>query len=168
VVEQPTGEVSVARLVYDPGSPTRMVPRPEPQPLPANPLPLRMAFDQAVRVNVELTDEPPVSQGSWTVAALAPAPLFSVRQGRTVMLTLVNHGDTPGAVHVHGHHFRLLDNLDDGWKPFWLDTVTVPARQTLRLAFVADNPGPWPIERRSLMPSRPTFTAWFEVVAGHP
>ena len=24
------------------------------------------------------------------------------------------------AVHVHGHHFRLLDRLDDGWKPFWL------------------------------------------------
>jgi FtsP/CotA-like multicopper oxidase with cupredoxin domain len=83
------------------------------------------------------------------------------------MLTLVNRGDTPAAIHVHGHHFRLLDNLDDGWKPFWLDTVTVPAGQTLRLAFVADNPGPWPIERHSLAPSRPTFTAWFDVVARH-
>jgi FtsP/CotA-like multicopper oxidase with cupredoxin domain len=166
VVEQPTSEVSVARLVYDPSPPARMAPRPEPQPLPANPLPLRMAFEQAVRVDVDLTDEPPGSQGPWTVAALASAPLFSVRQGRTVILTLINRGDTPGAVHVHGHHFRVLDNLDDGWKPFWLDTVTVPAQRTLRLAFVADNPGPWPIERRSLVPSRPMFTAWFEVLAG--
>jgi hypothetical protein len=58
--------------------------------------------------------------------------------------------------------------LDDGWKPFWLDTLTVPARQTLRLAFVADDPGRWPIERRSLIQGRPTFTAWFEVVRGHP
>jgi FtsP/CotA-like multicopper oxidase with cupredoxin domain len=167
VVEQPTGDVLVARLVYDPIAPTRTVRLPEPQPLPANPLPLRMAFEQALRVDVDLADEPPVSQGPWTVTALTHAPFFSVRQGRTVILTLVNRGDIPGAVHVHGHHFRLLDNLDDGWKPFWLDTVTVPPRQTLRLAFVADNPGPWAIERHSLAPSRPTFTAWFEVVAGH-
>jgi hypothetical protein len=34
-------------------------------------------------------------------------------------------------VHVHGHAFRLLDRLDDGWKPFWLATVLVdmPAKQ---------------------------------------
>jgi FtsP/CotA-like multicopper oxidase with cupredoxin domain len=168
VVEQPTGDVLVGRLVYGPGPPTRMVRRPDPQPLPANSLPIRMAFEQAVRVDVDLADAATVSQGPWTLATLAPTPLFSVRQGRTVMLTLVNRADTPAAVHVHGHHFRLLDNLDDGWKPFWLDTVTVPAGQTLRLAFVADNAGPWAIERHSLAPSRPTFTAWFEVVARHP
>jgi len=163
LVEQPTGEEQVARLVYDPTPPARLLRRSEPQPLPANPLPLRMGFEQAVRVQIDLAGE----GAPWTVAALAPAPLFSVRQGRTVMLTLINSGDAPEAVHVHGHHFRLLDNLDDGWKPFWLDTLTVPARQTLRLAFVADNPGPWPIERRSLVASRPMFTAWFEVVSGN-
>jgi FtsP/CotA-like multicopper oxidase with cupredoxin domain len=167
LAEQPTGDALLARLVYDPAPPARFARRPEPQPLPANPLPLRMGFEQAVRVDVDLADERVIPQSPWTVAAWARAPLFSVRQGRTVMLTLVNRGDIPEVVYVHGHHFRLLDNLDDGWKPFWLDTLTVPGRQTLRLAFVADNPGPWPIERRSLLPSRPTFTAWFEVVAEH-
>jgi hypothetical protein len=34
---------------------------------------------------------------------------------------------------------RLLDRLDDGWKPYWLDTLTIPARQTDRVAFLADN-----------------------------
>jgi FtsP/CotA-like multicopper oxidase with cupredoxin domain len=169
LVEQPIGDVPVARLVYDRTPPARLLRRPDPSPLPANPLPLRMSFEQAVRVGVDLADDEPLLQGGpWTVAALAPAPLFSVRPGRTVILTLVNRGDTPQAVHVNGHHFRLLDNLDDGWKPFWLDTLTVPARQTLRLAFVADNPGRWLIERHLLMPWRPTLTAWFEVVAGHP
>jgi FtsP/CotA-like multicopper oxidase with cupredoxin domain len=167
LVEQPAGELQVGRLVYDPTPPARLLRRSEPQSLPANPLPLRMSFEQAVRVDIDLADERALPQGPWTVAAPAPAPLFSVREGRTVMLTLVNGGDIPEAVYVHGHHFRVLDNLDDGWKPFWLDTLTVPARQTLRLAFVADNPGPWAIERHSLAPSRPTFTAWFEVVAGH-
>jgi FtsP/CotA-like multicopper oxidase with cupredoxin domain len=167
LVEQPTGDVPVARLIYDPMPTARSRRRSEPQPLPANPLPPRMGFEQAVRVEINLADERALPQGSWTVAAPALAPLFSVRQGRTVVLTLVNRGDAPQVLHVHGHHFRLLDSLDDGWKPFWLDTLTVPARQTLRLAFVADNPGPWPIERRSLAPARPTFIAWFEVVAGH-
>jgi FtsP/CotA-like multicopper oxidase with cupredoxin domain len=168
LVEQPTGEAPLARFIYDPGSQARLVRRPEPQPLPPNPLPLRMAFEHALRVDIELEGEPTARAGPWTITALAPAPLFSVRLGRTVMLNLVNRGDVAHAVHVHGHHFRVLDNLDDGWKPFWLDTVTVPGQQALRVAFVADNPGAWPIERRLLAPMRPTFAAWFEVTEGHP
>ena len=169
LIEQPIGDVRVARLVYDRTPPARVMRRPDPSPLPANPLPLRMGFEQAVRVRIDLADdEAAVQGGPWAVTALASAPLFSVRPGHTAILTLINRGAIPQAVHVHGHHFRLLDNLDDGWKPFWLDTLTVPGGQTLRLAFVADNPGRWPIERRSLAQGRPTFTAWFEVAAGHP
>jgi len=169
LIEQPIGDVRVARLVYDRTPPARVIRRPDPSPLPANPLPLRMGFEQAVRVRIDLADdEAAVQSGPWAVTALASAPLFSVRPGHTAILTLINRGAIPQAVHVHGHHFRLLDNLDDGWKPFWLDTLTVPGGQTLRLAFVADNPGRWPIERRSLAQGRPTFTAWFEVAAGHP
>jgi FtsP/CotA-like multicopper oxidase with cupredoxin domain len=169
LVEQPIGDVRVASLVYDRTPPSRLVRRPEPSPLPANPLPLRMGFERAVRVHVDLADDEAAPQGGpWTVAALASAPLFSIRLGQTAILTLVNRSVTPQTVHVHGHHFRLLDNLDDGWKPFWLDALTVPAQQTLRLAFVADNAGRWPIERHSLVQGRPTFTAWFEVAAGHP
>ena len=169
LIEQPIGDVRVARLVYDRTPPARVMRRPDPSPLPANPLPLRMGFEQAVRVRIDLADdEAAVQGGPWAVTALASAPLFSVRPGHTAILTLINRGAIAQAVHVHGHHFRLLDNLDDGWKPFWLDTLTVPGGQTLRLAFVADNPGRWPIERRSLAQGRPTFTAWFEVAAGHP
>jgi len=169
LIEQPIGDVRVARLVYDRTPPARVMRRPDPSPLPANPLPLRMGFEQAVRVRIDLADdEAAVQGGPWAVTALASAPLFSVRPGHTAILTLINRGAIPQAVHVHGHHFRLLDNLDDGWKPFWLDTLTVPGGQTIRLAFVADNPGRWPIERRSLAQGRPTFTAWFEVAAGHP
>jgi FtsP/CotA-like multicopper oxidase with cupredoxin domain len=169
LIEQPIGDVRVARLVYDRTPPARVIRRPDPSPLPANPLPLRMGFEQAVRVRIDLADdEAAVQSGPWAVTALASAPLFSVRPGHTAILTLINRGAIAQAVHVHGHHFRLLDNLDDGWKPFWLDTLTVPGGQTLRLAFVADNPGRWPIERRSLVQGRPTFTAWFEVAAGHP
>ena len=37
--------------------------------------------------------------------------------------------------------FRLLDRLDDGWKPFWLDTLAIEPGQTQRIAFRAEYPG---------------------------
>ena len=67
------------------------------------------------------------------------------------------------ATHLHGHHFRLLDRLDDGWKPFWLDTLVVPPRQTWRIAFVADNPGKWLVECRFLDDRKAGPAVWFEV-----
>ena len=90
-------------------------------------------------------------------------PLFSVKSERPVTLTFANSGDQAQLIHVHGHTFRLLDNMDDGWKPFWLDTLLVAPQQTARIAFVADLPGKWAIERRSLSdPARESLT-WFEV-----
>ncbi len=56
-----------------------------------------------------------------------------------------------------GHVIELLDKLDDGWKPFWLDTVAAAPEGITRVAFVADNPGKWLIESQ-------TAAAWFEVV----
>ena len=51
---------------------------------------------------------------------------------------------------LHGHHFRLLDRLDDGWKPFWLDTLLIDAGQTQRIAFAADYPGQWLMEAMAI------------------
>ena len=84
-------------------------------------------------------------------------PLFQAKRGRTVMLALANKTAALQIVHLHGHSVRLLDKLDDGWKPFWLDTIAVPPRDTARIAFVADNAGKWLIESQ-------TAAAWFEVV----
>ena len=63
---------------------------------------------------------------------------------------------------MHGHHFRLLDALDDGWKPYWLDTLVVVA-PVERIAFVADNPGKWLIESRMLDRTGGGSAAWFAV-----
>ena len=65
-------------------------------------------------------------------------------------------------MHVHGHAFRLLDRLDDGWAPYWLDTLVVGDR-TERIAFVADNPGRWLIECRMLERSDSDTAVWFAV-----
>jgi FtsP/CotA-like multicopper oxidase with cupredoxin domain len=104
----------------------------------------------------------------WTMAGRASIghdgpPLFSVRRGRTVMLGFLNRTDFPHAMHLHGHHFRLLDRMDDGWKPFWLDTITVPARETARIAFLADNPGKWMLHCHMLEHQDTGMGAWFQV-----
>jgi FtsP/CotA-like multicopper oxidase with cupredoxin domain len=147
------GEAALARIVYE-GSPARAAPLGEPAPLPANPLPERMNFSGALRITLPIDGR--------NGAALDRMPLFAAARGRTVVMALDNRDTAAHVVHMHGHHFRLLDRLDDGWKPYWLDTLAVAGRQTARIAFVADNPGRWLIEQHAL--DGPAAEAnWFEV-----
>jgi FtsP/CotA-like multicopper oxidase with cupredoxin domain len=148
-------EVPLARLIYDARAPDRAAPRSETPPLPANALPTRMDFRGALRADIAL---------DATADTTMPAkPLFSVRRGRTVVLALANRANAPHVLHTHGHCVRLLDRLDDGWKPFWLDTVPVLPQQTTRVAFVADNPGKWLLHAR-MIGGEANALRWFEVV----
>lgn len=134
--------VTVARLVYRTAErPVAGAARPEPRQLPPNDLPARIDLRTALRQELEILK----------LKSLNPAgpPLFTARRGRAVALTLRNGSTIPQVVHLHGHSFRHLDRLDDGWKPYWLDTFVVGA-DTERIAFVADNPGKWLIESRAL------------------
>jgi len=93
----------------------------------------------------------------------AAKPLFSVKRGTAVTLGFVNKTAFIQAMHIHGHAVRLLHDLDDGWEPYWRDSVLVPEGRTKHIAFVADNPGKWAIE--SLVTDRAAsgLAAWFEV-----
>ncbi|MBI3437000.1 MAG: multicopper oxidase family protein [Proteobacteria bacterium] len=191
-------EVAIARLVYAHAR-ARAAPLGDMRPLPANPLPERMDFAGALKLDVALDGgmmgmmgprglaggnqtgqtsksgpgTAPSRQGYsgaaiWSLARRASdghsaRPLFSVKRGRTVVLAFANRTAFPHAMHIHGHHFRLLDRLDDGWKPFWLDTVVVPAGQTWRIAFVADNPGKWMLHCHMLEHQETGMATWFEV-----
>ena len=70
-------------------------------------------------------------------------PLFTVKRGQVVVLAIKNDTAFPQALHLHGHAFRLLHPLDDGWEPYWLDTFQLLEGRTARIAFLADNPGRW-------------------------
>jgi FtsP/CotA-like multicopper oxidase with cupredoxin domain len=156
-LEEAGAQRTIARFDYG-GEPARATPLAEPPPLPPNALPERLDLRSASRHDVAL---------DAFVALPAPlhehAPVFSVRRGRVVVLALGNRTEVTQTVHLHGHHMRLLDRLDDGWKPYWLDTLTIPARQTDRVAFLADNPGKWLIEAQALNDKRPRTAAWFAV-----
>jgi FtsP/CotA-like multicopper oxidase with cupredoxin domain len=156
LVEGASAEPPLVRLVYGP-EPVRATALLDPKPLPPNPLPQRLDLKGAFRQNLQL------AAGTRPTPSPHEKPaLFTVKRGRTVVLAIVNPLDVPSVVHVHGHTMRLLDRLDDGWKPFWLDTVMVGARQTDRVAFLADNPGKWLIDCRSVGRADGS-AAWFEV-----
>jgi FtsP/CotA-like multicopper oxidase with cupredoxin domain len=147
-------EQPVARLVYQSGGDPSAAPRSDPSPLPSNPLPARVDLKSSLKVELTLGDGKPLDPTG--------PPQFMVRRGRAVTLGLRNPTGHPQVVHLHGHHFRLLDRLDDGWKPYWLDTLVV-GEQIERIAFVADNPGKWLIRCRKLESAGSDTAVWFAV-----
>ncbi len=137
--------------------------------LPTNPLlPVDIALQKAKRLDLMLEGTGLQGEG-WRINGVrftgwaGSKPLFSVRRGTPVALGLVNRTGQAQCIRLHGHTARLLHGLDDGWEPYWRDSLLVMDARTLRIAFIADSPGQWPIE--SAMPWRAAqgMAAWFEV-----
>ncbi|MBH5397933.1 multicopper oxidase domain-containing protein [Bradyrhizobium sp. CNPSo 4010] len=133
-----------------------------PQPLPSNDLPEKLDLRGALRFDVALgaTDSGWVRPATFSTAS---APAFRARTGRTVVLALQNPAPITTVFHLHGHHFRLLDKLDDGWKPYWLDTLAIEPGQTQRIAFAATSPGRWLIESVATDWAAPRLVRWYGV-----
>ena len=152
----------IAQLIVSNEAPLRGAMLPAPMPLPSNGLPAKLDLKSALRVDLPFGGDakdwlPPAA----FVATVAPA--FRARTGRAVVLSLINRASTTSVFHLHGHHFRHLDRLDDGWKPFWLDTIAIDAGQTQRIAFAADYAGRWLLEAVEARWSAPRLLRWFSV-----
>ena len=138
----------IARLVTSGDAPLRNALLPAAVALPSNALPPQLELRNALRFELTL-GVAGGSQPDWIRPAnrtTAIAPAFRAKPGRVVVLALTNRAAIPTVFHLHGHHFRLLDRLDDGWKPFWLDTLAVESGQTQRIAFAAEYAGHWLME----------------------
>ena len=130
----------IGKLIVSDAKPVRPAPLPSSAPLPSNGLPAQLDLKSALRIDL------PLGTADWLPFSAPPLPAFKVKRGRIVVLALTNRGAKPAVFHLHGHHFRLLDRLDDGWKPFWLDTLAVGPGQTQRIAFAAEFPGLYPMQ----------------------
>ena len=132
--------------------------------LPPNPLlPEQIALQRATRRDLVLERG---AQSNWLINGtpadtFAPAPLFSVKRGSPVVLGFINKTGRRQLIHPHGHVLRHIHLFDDGWDPYWRDTIIVPDGRTMRVAFVADNPGRWAISGG--MDGRDGPLTWFEV-----
>jgi FtsP/CotA-like multicopper oxidase with cupredoxin domain len=140
----------------------RRAPLLPPQPLPSNDLPDLLDLKGALRVDVALG----APDTGWTRPAsfsASFAPAFRTKAGRTVVLALKNLAPVATVFHLGGHHFRLLDRLDDGWKPYWLDTLAIEPGQIQRIAFAATAPGRWLIECVVASWAAPRLVRWYAV-----
>ncbi len=153
-------ERSIGSVVVSRDPPARAAPLPPPPPLPSNGLPAQLDLRNALRIDLVL------SGPEWTVfanLAASPQPAFRAKAGRIVVLALTNRAAGATVFRLHGHHFRLLDRLDDGWKPFWLDTLAIEPGQTQRIAFAAEHAGHWLIESVATDWAAPRFVRWYAV-----
>jgi len=152
----------IARLLGSKDPPIRGTPLAAAPALPSNGLPAQLDLKNALRIDLSLGGP----QTGWVAPAAfttSAPPAFGAKAGRTVVLALTNRGDIPAVFHLHGHHFRVLDRLDDGWKPFWLDTLAIEAGQTQRVAWSAEYPGRWLIESTATDWGAPRLVRWYVV-----
>ncbi|MDR3407970.1 MAG: multicopper oxidase domain-containing protein [Methylovirgula sp.] len=134
--------------------------------LPQNPLlpaAIRLQDAKNVQVTVAGGGAAPFNLNGVPGTAFGNAPLFSVKRGASATLALVNKSTAATQMRVHGHALRILHDLDDGWDPFWRDSVIVPPGRTKHAAFVADNPGDWAIEVLPLDVPAGDMVTWFAV-----
>lgn len=99
------------------------------------------------------------------VANLAKNPFFDVQRGQTVLIETTNATVFLHAMHIHGHHFRVIDRSDstvDEGNP-WRDTFMIGPEQTTKIAFVADNPGKWLLHCHMLEHAAAGMNTWFNV-----
>lgn len=73
-----------------------------------------------------------------------------VRQGERVELRLINRTDMSHPIHLHGHPFQVAAIDDVPFGGALRDTVLVPVRGSVTVAFLADNPGHWALHCHNL------------------
>lgn len=71
-------------------------------------------------------------------------PLLTLERGRSYVLTIHNETAWWHPMHLHGYSFRVLTrNGSPAPHRQWADTVLVRPKESVEIAFVADNPGDW-------------------------
>ena len=162
---------SVAYVAKATGTP--LAERPPMHSLTPNPaLPRVIPLEHATRVDMTVRIGPATqspNRAAWSVngtvaTALPKKPLFSVRRNSPVTLGFTNASTQLTAFRLHGHVMRLLHAMDDGWEPYWRDSVIVPPGITHHATFLADNPGKWLIESPFFDQAAGGLRTWFEVI----
>ena len=142
----------------------RMHGRPS-RPCPPNPaLPTRIALEASKRADLTIDQ----AVRGWTVngaggSGLPKQPVLRVKQGDAVTLGFINASKDLVPLSLYGQAMRLLHPADDGWEPYWRDTLLLPPGSRNHVAFVADQPGRWLIESGFNDQAGAGLRCWFEV-----
>jgi len=132
----------------------------------ANPLlPAEIALEAARRCDFAITGggSAPFAVNGATFVDWSAKPAYALRRGAPTVFALANKTAFVQALRVWGHVARLLHSMDDGWEPYWRDTILIQPGRTAHIAFVADNPGKWPLESAIPEHRAAGVGAWFQV-----
>jgi FtsP/CotA-like multicopper oxidase with cupredoxin domain len=66
-----------------------------------------------------------------------------VKRGQRVALKFINETDMSHPMHLHGHSFQVIEINGKSLQGALRDTVLVPPKTSVTVAFDADNPGVW-------------------------
>ena len=155
----------LTQLVYDERQPVRPHPLTAKLALPRNPLPepdLASAEQHELRLQggmmgdgamMGMGDMQDMAHGpSWSINGTSMTgdghagmpPLLTLHRGRNYVLTMRNQTAWWHPMHLHGMSFRVLTRNGSS-VPYrhWADTVLLPPKESVDIAFVANNPGDW-------------------------
>jgi FtsP/CotA-like multicopper oxidase with cupredoxin domain len=81
-----------------------------------------------------------MSSYSW---AMQNGDVHSVKIGERVEITMFNLSMMMHPMHLHGHHFQVVEINGTAMRGAVRDTVAVPPLTSVKIAFDASNPGIW-------------------------
>ncbi|CAN1557658.1 SufI Putative multicopper oxidases [Rhabdaerophilaceae bacterium] len=90
-------------------------------------------------------------------------PLLKARRGNVVVLALRNQTAWPQVLSLGGHAFRLLHPFDDGWEPYFLDTLYLAPGSNAHIAFIADLSGAHALRSSIADHAESGVSTWIEV-----
>lgn len=134
--------------------------------LAANPrLPAEIALESARRCDFAISGggPAPFAINGATFIDWAPKPAYVIPRGQPTVFSLANKTAVVQAIRLWGHVARLLHSMDDGWEPYWRDTILIQPGRSAHVAFVADNPGKWPLESAIPEHRAAGVGSWFQV-----
>jgi manganese oxidase len=85
--------------------------------------------------------------GYFTVngKAFPATEVIEAKVGEKVRIRLINLGQAPHPMHLHGHHFKVVgtDGMPVMGEPWLKDTINIAPGERYDLEIDADNPGTW-------------------------
>lgn len=106
-------------------------------------------FDRTFQVDLDrklgFVDGRPGRHWSVNGKLFPETPMYVVRVGDLVRMTITNRSGAAHPMHLHGHHFLVLsrDGIPIRSSSWWADTLNLQDGESYEVGFRATNPGIW-------------------------
>jgi FtsP/CotA-like multicopper oxidase with cupredoxin domain len=105
--------------------------------------PIDRSFDLRLQGNMARYDWPINGIVFDTAKPHGQAAQVQVKHGQRVALKFINETGMSHPMHLHGHSFQVIEINGKSLNGALRDTILVPPKMTVTVAFDANNPGTW-------------------------